>query len=81
MLVTKDVPKVYNKGAPLEASSWLTKQATDDPTKAAAAFPINLPIAGGKGYVLLVSSSILFTFNFLSASQADLKYYIIPNKP
>ena len=49
MLVTKDVPKVYNDKAPLEADSWLETQNTDDPTKKEEAYPIKLPIAGGKG--------------------------------
>ncbi len=49
MLLTKDIPKAYNSLAPLESDTWLTQQATDDPTKTETVYPINLPIAGGKG--------------------------------
>lgn len=49
MLLTKDVPKAYDATAPLKSDTWLTQQATDDPTKKEDAYPIKLPIAGGKG--------------------------------
>ncbi|CZR52728.1 uncharacterized protein PAC_02605 [Phialocephala subalpina] len=52
LLITKDVPKEYNSAAPLQADSWIKDQdsnAVTDPTKKEDAFPIKLPIAGGKG--------------------------------
>jgi hypothetical protein len=52
LLVTKDVPKVYDSIAVLQADSWLKTQNQDDPTKKQAAYSINLPIAGGKGFVI-----------------------------
>ncbi|KAK0117084.1 hypothetical protein ONS96_012922 [Cadophora gregata f. sp. sojae] len=49
LLVTKDVPKFYDTSRPLRADSWLTMQEAFDPMATEEAFPIKLPIAGGKG--------------------------------
>ncbi|KAI9857978.1 MAG: hypothetical protein M1813_007948 [Trichoglossum hirsutum] len=49
ILTTKDVPKHYDSSpaAVLRPDSWL--HASDNPTASPDAYPIKLPIAGGKG--------------------------------
>lgn len=51
LLLTADVPKLYDKGHPLTASSWIDQQ--NDPQSSSAQPVINIPIAGGKGYVFI----------------------------
>lgn len=47
ILITKDVPKIYDVQSPLHPDSWLTSQKE---SQASSAQPVvKLPIAGGKG--------------------------------
>lgn len=47
LLITKDVPKQWDKSHPLKPDTWLTMQKEATTTETVP--PINLPIAGGKG--------------------------------
>lgn len=47
LLVTQDVPKIYDAANPLHADTWLKTQNNASTTNAAPL--INLPIATGKG--------------------------------
>lgn len=74
------MPKEYNDNAPLHADSWVQKQdsnAMTDPSKKEDAFPIKLPIAGGKGYVSYSLPS-LYSVYHLSFLPAYHFFFPIP---
>jgi len=47
VLLTRDVPKVYNSKAVLKADSWMATQ--NNPIANPDEYAIKLPISGGKG--------------------------------
>lgn len=63
LLLTVDVPKLYDKKHPLTASSWIDQQ--NDPTLSPEQPVIKIPIAGGKGYGFLP-----WTFSLLTRTSS-----------
>jgi hypothetical protein len=49
LLITKDVPKLYDTTKHLHADSWLLNQTKDNKAATNTQPAIRLPIAGGKG--------------------------------
>ncbi len=76
LLITKDVPKLYDSKNPLEPDSWLKTQNQATTTTAAAL--INLPVAGGKGlwnwlqpYVVADGAAVKTHYNALEVGAED----------